>query len=123
MLPSLGIDPAGVDREFMVPLTRGLGEDAEDLEELGAYSVYGLLVPEDGTLFNVGYSVEVGGDVVDLVASGLDIETDGVAFIPEPGVLGVVGIGLLGFVGRRGGGRSRGFGVGSVVGARGWDAV
>ena len=51
----------------VVPLTRGLGEDAEDLEELGAYSVYGLLVPEDGTLFNVGYSVEVGGDVVDLV--------------------------------------------------------
>ena len=98
--PALGIDPEELDTEFMVPLTTGF-EVKEELSQLPAHSVYALLIPEDGTIFNLSYTAEVDGEMVDVVASGLRVETDGRSFIPEPGVLGALGAGLLALMRKR----------------------
>ena len=92
--PALGIDPEELHTEFMVPLTTGF-EVKEDLPELAAHSVYALLIPEDGTIFNLSYTAEVDGEMVEVVASGLRVETDGRSFIPEPNVLATLGAGFL----------------------------
>jgi hypothetical protein len=100
--PRIGADPAGLDGSYLQALLAGGyvndplfgGGGDQVLPLLAGYGVYGLLVAEDGTVFNAA----AGGASV----SGAALVNGGVAYltaptaVPEPAGLALFGIGLLG---------------------------
>lgn len=102
--PALGVDPSGLDLTFVQALlVRGpdrnpffQGAGAQLLGSLPGYEIFATLIPEHGTIFNLGYN---GHEI-----SGLDLQIGHVlyldrqaALVPESSTLAlfVAGIGVL----------------------------
>jgi hypothetical protein len=112
--PMLGVDPSGADPHFLVPLMTGSAETAalfggpgpSLLGTLDPAAIFATLIPEDGTTFNFGYTVD--GDLFTASVEGL---RDGVPVflvgepttVPEPGTVALLMLALasLGVAARR----------------------
>jgi hypothetical protein len=111
--PMLGIDPAGLDPTFSSSLLLGGvandvqfgGSGARVMSSLGGYAIYATLIPEGGTIFNIGYD--------GLTAGGIDLsKNNGRMFVdalgatlpvPEPTswTMFVVGLSAMALMARR----------------------
>lgn len=102
--PMLGIDPLSTDPDFLQALLSGGfansasfgGTGPQLLTDLGGFSVYATLISETGTIFNA--SADGAADIsgVQLADGEFAFLLAAAAAVPEPSMLIVFGLGVLG---------------------------
>lgn len=105
--PVLGIDPAGMDLDFkQALLERGPernpffgGAGAQTLVALAGYEIYATLIPQQGTIFNLGYNGHL--------TTGIDLQIGQAVYlnqqagvVPEPAAFALLMVGLVVLLGR-----------------------
>jgi hypothetical protein len=97
--PMLGVDPNGGDTTFLVPLMTGGAETAalfggpgpSVLSVLDPFAIFATLIPEGGTTFNIGYTVNgvLFTASLDGLHEGAPVFLVGQTSVPEPATLGL----------------------------------